>query len=68
MWNVIITLTSVGYGDVMPVSNFGRLIGIVTAFWGVLFTSLFVVALYNSLELQDGELRAFILLKRIFTR
>ena len=34
-WNVIITLTTVGYGDYYPQTNFGRLIGIITAFWGV---------------------------------
>ena len=45
MWNVIITLTTVGYGDYYPVTNLGRLIGIITAFWGVFFVSLFVVAL-----------------------
>ena len=68
MWNVIITLTTVGYGDYYPVTNLGRLIGIITAFWGVFFVSLFVVALTNTLELEESELRAFILLRRLFTR
>eukprot|EP00356_Strombidium_inclinatum_P008045 CAMPEP_0170486462 /NCGR_PEP_ID=MMETSP0208-20121228/5480_1 /TAXON_ID=197538 /ORGANISM="Strombidium inclinatum, Strain S3" /LENGTH=135 /DNA_ID=CAMNT_0010760417 /DNA_START=718 /DNA_END=1125 /DNA_ORIENTATION=- len=68
MWNVIITLTTVGYGDYSPKTNFGRLIGILTAFWGVFFVSLFVVALTNTLDLEESELRAFILLRRLFTR
>ena len=68
MWNVIITLTTVGYGDYYPKTNFGRFIGIITAFWGVFFVSLFVVALTNTLTLQESELRAFILLNRLFTR
>lgn len=68
MWNVIITLTTVGYGDYYPKTNFGRLIGIITAFWGVFFVSLFVVALTNTLDLGESELRAFILLRRLFTR
>ena len=68
MWDVIITLTTVGYGDYYPVTNFGRFIGIITAFWGVFFVSLFVVALTNTLELEESELRAFILLRRLFTR
>lgn len=68
MWNVIITLTTVGYGDYYPKTNFGRLIGIITAFWGVFFVSLFVVALTNTLDLEESELRAFILLRRLFTR
>jgi len=68
MWNVIITLTTVGYGDYSPQTNFGRIIGILTAFWGVFFVSLFVVALTNTLDLEESELRAFILLRRLFTR
>lgn len=68
MWNVIITLTTVGYGDYYPKTNFGRFIGIITAFWGVFFVSLFVVALTNTLDLEESELRAFILLRRLFTR
>jgi len=68
MWNVIITLTTVGYGDYYPKTNAGRFIGILTAFWGVFFVSLFVVALTNTLDLEESELRAFILLRRLFTR
>ena len=67
-WNVIITLTTVGYGDYYPMTNCGRFIGIITAFWGVFFVSLFVVALTNILDLNESELRAFILLRRLFTR
>ena len=68
MWNVIITLTTVGYGDYYPKTNIGRLIGILTAFWGVFFVSLFVVALMNALTLSESEMRAFIILNRLFTR
>jgi len=68
MWNIIITLTTVGYGDYAPRSDGGRIIGIITAFWGIFFLSLFVVALTNTLTLEDSELRAFILLRRLHTR
>lgn len=68
MWNVIITLTTVGYGDYFPKTNFGRFVGVITAFWGVFFVSLFVVALTNTLELEDAEVRAFTLLRRLFVR
>ena len=44
------------------------MIGIITAFWGVFFLSLFVVALTNTLDLNESELRSFILLRRLFTR
>ena len=43
MWNVIITLSSVGYGEIYPESFFGRLIGITVCFWGVFVVSTLVV-------------------------
>ena len=44
MWNVIITLASVGYGEVYANSFFGRVIAIIICFWGVFFISALVVA------------------------
>ena len=35
MWWSIITLTTVGYGDVSPITPFGKVIGVFTAFAGV---------------------------------
>ena len=64
-WNVIITVTTIGYGDYYPITNLGRLVGIITAFWGVFFVSLFVVALTNTLELEESEVRAFNILRRL---
>ena len=49
-WVTLITMTTVGYGDFYPKSNIGRLVGIIIAFWGVLFVSLFVVTLTNLLD------------------
>ena len=41
----MITLTTVGFGDVFAKSHCGRVIAIMTGFWGVFFLSLFVLAL-----------------------
>ena len=62
MWNMMITMLTIGYGDVYPKSHMGRLIGIVIAFWGVFYSSLFVVALYNILSFDSTEKKAFMLL------
>jgi len=61
-WVTLITMTTVGYGDFFPKSNTGRLVGIIIAFWGVLFVSLFVVTLTNLLELKGGEKKSYELL------
>ena len=58
-------MTTVGYGDFFPKSRTGRMIGIVIAFWGVLFVSLFVVTLTNVLYFEGGEAKSYILLRRL---
>ena len=50
MWNMIITLTSAGYGDLYPKTFFGRIVGVIICFWGVLITSFFVVTVTNMLN------------------
>lgn len=54
MWWAIITLTTVGYGDVSPISPLGKLIGAITALMGVcsvaLLTGIVGSAFSNQLE------------------
>ncbi len=57
IWNVLVTMTTVGYGDYFPKTNMGRVIGIIIAFWGVFIVSLFVVSLSNMFEFDQGELK-----------
>lgn len=49
MWNILVTITTVGYGDVYAKSHLGRMIAIIAALWGVFYVSLFVVSLMNTL-------------------
>jgi hypothetical protein len=39
VWNIIITLTTVGYGDLYPKTIFGRVVGIIVCFWGMFIVS-----------------------------
>lgn len=57
IWNVLVTMTTVGYGDYYPKTNMGRVVGIIIAFWGVFIVSLFVVSLSNMFEFDQGELK-----------
>jgi len=50
IWNMIITLTSTGYGDIYPKSFYGRLVGVAICFWGFIITSLLVVTVTNMLN------------------
>jgi hypothetical protein len=62
VWNVLITMCTIGYGDYYPVSHCGRVIGLITSFWGVLDTSLFIVACLNITYFTDQEKKAYHLL------
>jgi Ion channel len=54
VWNVVITMTTVGYGDIASVSVYGRLISMVNAIWGAFIISLLVASIGKIFELTDG--------------
>jgi len=40
LWYMIVTMTTVGYGDIVPRTGFGRIIGVVAMITAILFASL----------------------------
>ena len=58
MWWSIITLTTVGYGDVSPVTGVGKLIGAATAILGVCTLALLTGVVANSFAAQMSRRRA----------
>ena len=66
MWNVIITLSSVGYGELYPKTFFGRIVGIYICFWGIFIVSFFVVTVNSVLEFSDSEEKSYNLLMRLY--
>jgi voltage-gated potassium channel len=58
MWWSIITLTTVGYGDVSPVTGIGKLIGAATAILGVCTLALLTGIVANSFAAQMSRRRA----------
>jgi len=51
IWCVVITMTTVGYGDVYAVSPFGRVISIINALWGAFIISMLVASIGKIFEL-----------------
>lgn len=45
IWNVIVTMTTVGYGDIYPKSHMGRFVGIIACMWGVVAVSFLVISI-----------------------
>jgi hypothetical protein len=65
LWLTIITMTTVGYGDYYPRTTFGRIIDVVLVVWGTFIVSLMVVVLTNTLNMDQSEKRALIVLNRL---
>lgn len=59
LWNILVTMTTVGYGDYYPITNLGRLINIFVSLWGNCLTSFMVVALQNGLVFDENQDKAF---------
>ena len=65
MWNVVITLTSAGYGDIYPKTYWGRVVGVSIAFWGVLLISNIVVTFTDTLSFSENEEKAYAQIMRL---
>jgi potassium intermediate/small conductance calcium-activated channel subfamily N protein 2 len=62
MWNIIVTLATVGYGDFFQKSFMGRIIGMIMCFWGTFVGSYFVVTVTNMMSLTTSEEKTYSLL------
>jgi len=52
-WVISVTLTSVGYGDIAPVTHIGRAVCMFSALIGVFLTSYVVLAVENLTNIED---------------
>ena len=55
VWLIIMTLTTVGYGDVHPHTELGRVVAVITAIWGAILISLIVVSTVKIFDLNSNE-------------
>ena len=52
IWAVVITMGTVGFGDIVPVSHFGRFIMMFTTVWGTFIFTLVIVAFSSAFNLS----------------
>jgi hypothetical protein len=54
-WQVILTMTTVGYGDIYPLTTAGRLATIIACIWGMFVVSTITATLTNIISLSKEE-------------
>ena len=54
-WCIVVTMATIGYGDIYPITFCGRMVAIVACVWGIFILSLFVVSLNNITQLSKEE-------------
>lgn len=64
-WVVIITMMTVGYGDLFPKTHMGRMIAFLSSIIGMIIQSLLIVRLSDLVELTGDEKKAFNEIKRV---
>lgn len=63
-WNSIITMTTVGYGDVYPMTDSGRVVIFLTAIIGLVLISIYVSSLTSAIELKKQEFHSYLEIKQ----
>lgn len=58
-WLVITTMTTIGFGDIYPITNFGRILTIFACIWGFLVYALFVVSVNMVTKFNEDEHKAY---------
>lgn len=58
-WCIILTQTTVGYGEIFPITALGRLTTIFACLWGMFNMSMIIVTLTNIISLSSEEEKAF---------
>lgn len=62
-WFIIVTMTTVGYGDIYPTGALGRCIAAVACVWGIVLLSLVITVITDHLSLNGGEARVIQLVR-----
>lgn len=58
-WCMVLTLTTVGYGEIFPITLYGRLMIIIVSIFGVFINSLVIVTLTSLSELSEDQSSAY---------
>lgn len=65
MWLVMLTMTTVGYGEFYPKTHIGRLILVFATVWGIFIVSLMILSLTNFSLLTPPQTRSYSFIKKV---
>ena len=58
LWLIIVTITTVGYGEIRPRTYLGRIVTVAAAIWGSILISVIVVSIVKLFDLEIKEKKA----------
>lgn len=56
-WLIIVTMTTVGYGDISPIDPLGRVVASIACVWGIVMLACFCLVITEHLSLSASEAR-----------
>jgi len=59
IWNILVTMTTIGYGDMYPITVLGKIVIILTSIFGCVVTNLLTVSLENLFNMENHEVNAY---------
>jgi hypothetical protein len=65
IYMIVVTMTTVGYGDFVPITTLGKMVTITTALWGGFIISLLIVSVNDIFALSEPQKVAYDNLVRV---
>mmetsp|Transcript_40802 Transcript_40802/g.42613 ORF Transcript_40802/g.42613 Transcript_40802/m.42613 type:complete len:681 (+) Transcript_40802:66-2108(+) len=59
LWYIMVTITTIGYGDLVPVTMLGRVLGVLCSIAGIFFIAMLFVFLVLYITLDNDEHQAY---------